>query len=70
MNETLTRFANMKGSPEKLLHSADVAVLLIADINSKKDACGMAYPDTGFPFSVVSEDCALKENTFSQRVQC
>ena len=68
MNETLTRFANMKGSPEKLLHSADVAVLLIADINSMKNVCGVAYPDTGFPFSVVLHDCSLLHNTFSHEI--
>ena len=68
MNETLRRFANMKGSPEKLLHSADVAILIIADENSRKDACGMAYPDTGFPFSVVLYVCSLIQNTFSHEI--
>ena len=68
MNKTLTRFANMKGKPNNLLHSADVAVLIISDNYSRHDAYGMAYPETGSPFSVVLYSASLVRKTFSHEI--
>ena len=70
LNETLPRFANMKGLKEyeKLLHSADVAVLIIDEEYSRGEARGIGYWNTGFPFSVVLYVYSLWMKTFSHEI--
>ena len=57
----LEEFRKMKGTPERLRNSADVAVLLTNDL---KDSCGVGYYEgykNGWTFSVTSRVCAIRE---------
>ena len=70
LNSTLYQFKDMKGSPEKTLHSADVAVLLINDFI--EDTCGLALginqSYTQETFSIVAKGCASSMKTFSHEI--
>ena len=71
METLLEHFSMMKGTPEKLRHSADVAVLLIYDQEDLKDACGVAYQNAyshGWTFSVTSRHCALDQLSFGHEI--
>ena len=71
MEELIEHFSKMKGTPEKLRHSADVAVLLIYDQDDQKDDCGVAYQNAysnGWTFSVMSRHCALDQLSFSHEI--
>ena len=69
MTATLYKFRAMKGSPEEVLHSADVAVLLVHNF---KDACGYGNQDAWQfekeTFSVVLKFCADLFHTVSHEI--
>ena len=71
MSVILDEFKKMKESPEILRHSADVAVLLIYDVEDLKDSCGVGFQDAymnGLTFSVTSRYCAFNQLTFSHEI--
>ena len=69
MIATLYKFKSMKGSPEEVLHSADVAVLLVHNF---KDACGYGNLDAWKfekeTFSVVLKGCADALHSVSHEI--
>ena len=71
MSVILDEFKKMKESPEQVRQSADVAVLLIYDVEDLKDSCGMGFQDaykTGETFSVASRHCAFSQLTLSHEI--
>ena len=64
----LEEFRKMKGTPERLRNTADIAVLLTNDL---KDSCGEGYYEGykhGWTFAVTSRVCAISRFTFSHEI--